>query len=122
MDHSTITISDAVPTPIVSVTGPDSVNPYNGTTYNLTGTIQLDMSIVNMDVIVATWEWTLAGKTLRFFNAVPPVYQSVLIFRPLATNSSGEYHLTVTLRPLNNTDYITESSASNAYNISVLRK
>lgn len=106
----------------MSVTGPDSMLPYNGTIYNLTGTIQLDMSIVNTDVIIATWVWTLAGETLRFFNIAPSLYQSVLMFRPLATNSSGEYNLTVTLRPLNNTDYIIESSASNTYNISVLRK
>lgn len=115
-------IPNAVPTPVMSVTGPDSVIPYNGTIYNLTGTIQLDMSIVNMDIIVATWVWTLAGETLGVFETVAPVYQSVLMFRPLATNSSGEYHLIVTLTSLNNTDYITESSASTTYYISVLRK
>ena len=105
----------------MSVTGPDSVIPYNGTSYNLTGTIQqLDMSIVNTE-IVTTWLWTLAGVMIRDFDVVSP-HQSVLMFQPLATNSSGEYHLTVTLRSLNNTDYITESSASNTYSIFVLRK
>ena len=102
--------------------GPDSVIPYNGTIYNLTGTIQLDTSIVNVDIIIATWVWTLDGETLRSFEIVSPLYQSVLMFTPLATNSSGVYHLTVTLRSLNNTNYITESSASNTYNISVIRK
>ena len=126
MDHGPYinhnTIPDAVPTPVVSVTGPFSVIPYNGTIYNLTGTIQLDMNIVNTDIIVVTWVWTLPGEALRVFETVSPLYHSVLMFQPLATNSSGEYHLTVTLRSQNNTGYVTESSASTTYNISVLRK
>lgn len=105
----------------MSVTGSDSVIPYNGTVYNLTGAIQLDMSIVNMD-IVATWVWTLAEKTLKIQETVLPLYQSVLMFQPLATNSSGEYRLNVTLRSRVDTGYITETSTSTTYSISVLRK
>ena len=107
---------------MVSVTGPDSsMLPYNGTVYNLTGAVQLDMSVVNTDV-VAAWVWSLGGETLIVHETMSPPHQSIFTFRPLATNSSGEYCLSVMLRSLDNADYIAQNSQSTTYSISVLRK
>lgn len=111
----------AVPTPIVSVVGSNSTAPFNGTVYNLTGAIQLDTNIVDT-AIIATWEWSRGGQSLRILETVSPYYQSVLTFQPLATNSSGEYRLSVTLRSENNTVYIIQNRASITYSMSVLRK
>lgn len=88
--------------------------------FSLTGAIQLDTSIVDID-IATTWQWSLGEMTL-LEETLSSRLQSVLSFQPLATNSSGEYRLTVTLAPLTNSSFIVKSSGSHRYNLSVLRK
>ena len=112
-------IQHAVPTPEILVTS-SSPTPYNGTIFSLTGAIQLDTSNVDID-IAATWQWSLGEMTLLEETLSSPL-QSVLSFLPLATNSSGEYRLSVTLAPLVNSSSIVQSSGSHLYNLSVLRK
>ena len=69
--------------------------------------------------IVATWTWSLGGKTLESEETVAPPHQTVLRFQPLATNSSGLYSLNVTLRSLDNSDYIAENSGSTVYSLTL---
>ena len=109
-----------VPTPKVAVT-PQSRIPYNGTVYNLTGSMQLDTSNVDIDIVV-TWEWSLRGQTLRSTETISAPHVSVLSFEPLATNSSGDYSLSVTVRPLNGSDFITDSSVVAIHSLNVLRE
>lgn len=98
-----------------------NLTPYNGTIFDLTGAIQLDMSTVNTGV-EATWVWSLGGETLESQQTVTPPHQTVLRFQPLATDSSGMYSLSVTLRSLDNSSYIAENSGSTVYSLTVLRK
>ena len=112
-------IHHAVPTPEILVTSSTST-PYNGTIFSLTGAIQLNTSIVDIN-IAATWQWSLGEMILLEETSSSP-HQSVLSFLPLATNSSGEYRLNVTLTPLANSSFVVQSSGSHLYNISVLRK
>ena len=107
--------------PIPNVTVTSDLTPYNGTFFNLTGAIWLDVNIVNTG-IVATWTWSLVGKTLESEETVALPHQTVLRFQPLATNSSGLYSLSVTLRSLDNSDYIAENSGSTVYILTVLCK
>ena len=112
-------IHHAVPPLEILVTS-HSTTPYNGTIFSLTGAIQLDTSIVDIDIAI-TWQWSLGEMTLLEETSSSPL-QSVLSFLPLATNSSGEYRLSVTLVPLANTPFIVQSSGSHLHNLSVLRK
>ena len=113
-------ISHAVPTPIVSISG--RLRPYNGTVFNLTGGIQLDLSVVNTDITVM-WVWSLRGEMLETqTTASPSPHQITLTFKPLASNSSGEYTLTVTVRPSDNSPFIVGNSGGSVYNLVVQRK
>lgn len=111
---------DAVPTLVVSVVG-QSVTPYNGTVFTVTGALQLDKSIVNLDT-TATWVWSFRGTMLKYQETVSPLHESVFTFQPLATDSSGEYTISVTLAPTDNSALIVENSISATYNLFVLRK
>ena len=108
----------AVPTPEVVITG-NSITPYNGTVFNLTGAIQMDMRIVN---ITATWEWSFGETMLMYQETITPPHESIFKFQPLASNSSGNYILRVTLTPLDNFLFVIENSITVVYNLSVLRK
>ena len=106
-----------VPTPNVSVRG--HLRPYNGTVFNLTGEIQLDLGVVNTDITVI-WVWSLGGELLETqTTASSSPHQITLIFQPLASDSSGEYILTVTIRPLDNFPFIVENNGSTTYNLVV---
>ena len=110
-----------VPTPIVSVSG--HLSPYNGTVFNLTGEIQLDLGVVNTDITVI-WVWSLGGELLetQSTTASSSPHQITLTFQPLASDSSGEYILTVTIRPFDNFPFIVESNGSATYSLLVQRK
>ena len=88
----------------MSVTG--HLPPYNGTVFNLTGAIQLDMNIVNTD-ITAIWVWALGEETLEIQNTTSLYQIASTTFRPLTTYSSG---LNVTVMSSDNSVYIAENS------------
>ena len=54
-------------------------------------------------------------------TTIPP-YPTNLTFHPLTSNTSGEYTLTVTVRPLDNSPFIVWSNGSATYNLVVQRK
>ena len=107
----------AVPTPVLSVAEHLGLAPYNGTNFTLSGLAQLDG---NVDIsITATSIWSGSGAPQ--VSNTPP-YLTSMEFRPLATNSSGEYVLNVTFTPTNSSPFIATSSASLVYNLMVQRK
>ena len=91
--------------------------PYNGTIFTLTGVVQLDQS-VDTD-ITASGVWSTGDGPQE---TTSPPYPTNITFQPLASNSSGEYTLTVTVRPSDNSQFIVGNSASTTYNLVVQRK
>ena len=49
-------------------------------------------------------------------------YPTDLLFQPLATDSSGEYTLTVTVRPSDNSEFILSRNGSVTYDLVVTRE
>ena len=95
--------------------------PYNGTVFNLTGVILLDRNIIDSDVI-AIWVWSYDGAILERLETRSQPYSASLVFEPLATNSSGEYSLAVTIQSSDRSDYIVANSGSIVFSLMVLRK
>ena len=94
----------------------DHPTPYNGTVFTLTGVVELHQS-VDTD-ITASGVWSSGGLQETTF----PPFPTSLTFQPLASDSSGEYILTVTVRPSDNSPFIVENNGSTAYNLMVQRK
>ena len=94
--------------------------PYNGTVFNLTGEIQLDTAVVDTSVMV-WWVWSLDGQEEdRQRTMSPSDHQITITFEPLATNSSGVYFLNLTVRPVENLDYVIQNDdSSTSYNLAV---
>ena len=109
--HIMLTI--AVPPPVISFH--TTSTPYNGTNFTLTGIVEMAM----VDVDIATSAVWSDGRTVQ--ETFPP-YLTNLTFRPLATNSSGQYTLSVTVQPLESSEFIVGNNASNSYNLTVRRK
>ena len=105
-----------VPPPSVSVLDPPAI-PYNGTVFTITGVVLLDQH-VDTDV-TASGMWSGVGGSQE---TISPPYPTSLTFQPLATNSSGEYTLTVSVRPSDDSPYIVGNSGSTSYNLVVRRK
>ena len=105
----------AVLPPTVSVLGHPTL--YNGTNLTITGVAQLDQN-VDTDV-TASGMWSSDDEPQE--TTAPP-YPTNLSFQPLATNSSGEYTLTISVRPLDNSPYILGINGSTTYNVMVQRK
>ena len=120
MTQHSITFCFLVPTPEVAV-APQSMTPYNGTVFNLTGSMLLDAVNVDIDIITI-WEWSLRGHILRRTETISAPHMSVLTFEPLATNGSGDYLLIATVRPLNGSDFISDSSAVANHSLNIQRK
>ena len=93
----------------------DHPTPYNGTVFILTGVVQLHQS-VNTD-ITASGMWSSGGDGSQ--ETTSPPYPTSLTFQPLASDSSGEYILTVTVRPSDNAPFIVESNGTTTYNLVV---
>ena len=91
--------------------------PYNGTNFTITGMIQLDQN-VDTD-ITASGMWSSDDEPQE---TTSPPYPTSLTFQPLATNSSGVYTLTVSVRPSDNSPYIVGNNGSTIYNLVVRRK
>lgn len=107
-----------VPRPNVSVSS--HLPPYNGTNFNLTGMIQMDMDVLDTD-IATIWKWSLGETTLKIHNTTL-CCQNNITFEPLTTYSSGHYNLQVTVQSLSNSLYHTESCSSTIYHLTVQRK
>ena len=90
---------------------------YNGTNLTIIGSINLD-SNVNTPVTVSGM-WT--GDTVPQVISVPP-YQIMLSLLPVATDSSGEYTVTYTIRSSDKSSHIVEYSGQDNYNLAVARK
>ena len=105
-----------VPPPSVSVLDPPAT-PYNGTIFTITGVVQLDWN-VDTD-ITASGMWSGDGVSQEITT---PPYPTILNFQPLATSSSGEYNLTVSVRSSDNSSYIVGNSGNTSYNLVVRRK
>ena len=105
-----------VPPPSVSVLDPPAT-PYNGTNFTITGMIQLDQN-VDTD-ITASGMWSSSDEPQE---TISPPYPTSLTFQPLATNSSGVYTLTVSVRPSDNSPYMVGNNGSTIYNLVVRRK
>ena len=85
--------------------------------FKITGVVQLDQ---NVDTAVTTsGMWSSSGGVLQ--DSTSP-YPTSLTFHPLATNSSGVYTLTVTIRPSDNSQYIVGNNGSTSYSVVVRRK
>ena len=64
--------------------------------------------------------WSGADDTSQ--ETTSPPYLTNLTFQPLATNSSGEYTITVSVRPSDNSQFIVENSNSTSYTLTVRRE
>ena len=106
-----------VPPPSISVLDPPAT-PYNGTVFTITGIVQLDQ---NVDTAVTiSGMWSNSGGVAQ--DSTSPPYPTSLTFHPLATNSSGMYTLTVSVRASDNSQYIVGNNGSVSYSVIVRRK
>ena len=92
-------------------------NPYNGTNFTVIGEIELDPSVDTDVTVTGTW----SGGNTPQETSVPP-YRILLPFLPATTNSSGEYTLTISVRPTDNSPLITSNSHNASYNLVIKRK
>ena len=83
----------------------------------ITGRIDLD-SNVNTPVTISGM-WT--GDTVPQVITASP-YQIMLSLLPVATDSSGEYTVTYTIRSSDNSPHITEYNGTDSYTLAVARK
>ena len=105
----------SVPTPVVSVV--EHPIPYNGTVFTLSGVAQLDQSVDTNVTAVGIWSDSDGPQVV----ASPP-YQIDLVFQPLATDSSREYTLNVTIRATDDSPFIESNRGITIYNLTVQRK
>ena len=105
----------AVPRPVFSVLPHPTA--YNGTNLTITGSIDLD-SNVNTPVTFSGM-WT--GDTVPQVITASP-YQIMLSLLPVATDSSGEYTVTYTIRSSDNSPHIIEYNGIDNYNLVVVGK
>ena len=68
-------------------------------------------------IVSGTWSSDDASQ-----ETTSPPYLTNLTFQPLATNSSGEYTITVSVRPSDNSQFIVENSNSASYTLTVRRE
>ena len=94
---------------------------YNGTVFDLTGVLWLNMAVVDTDVTVV-WVWSRNGEELQTWNTTTSPHQITIPFQPLATNSSGLYHLNLTILPRNSEYVVENSDSSTSHDLVVLCK
>ena len=107
------TILYAVPTSMVTVTK-DRFRPYNGTVFNLTGSLQLNETVINTDITIV-WVWSLDGEQLHNRRTTSSTLQVTLTFEPLTMLSSGRYYLNLILLPIENSEYVIRNSNSGTF-------
>ena len=106
----------AVPSPMLSIV--DHPIPYNGTYFTLSGLAMLDGSVDTNVTVVGTWSYSYSAPKVT----ISPPYQADLRFEPLATDSSKQYTLNVTVEPTDDSPFVAASSGSIAYELVVQRK
>ena len=107
----------AVPPPSVSILDPLAL-PYNGTVFTVTGAVELGQSVDT--AVTVSGIWSNNGGVYQETTSLPLL--SNLTFRPLTSNSSGLYTLTVSVRPSENSSYIIGNTGSTSYSLAVRRK
>ena len=105
-------LASLVPPPSISIVSHST--PYNGTNFTLTGVVMLDPSVGTG--VIASGVWSSDGSPQETLS---PPYPTNLNFRPLATNSSGDYTLTVTVRPSDDSMFIVGNNGSRSYSLTV---
>ena len=108
-------LTSAVPRPVFSVLPHPTA--YNGTNLTITGRIELDSDVDTPVTVSGMW----SGDTAPQVTTASP-YLIMLSFLPVATDSSGEYNVTYTLRSSDNSEYIIEYNGQDSYNLAVARK
>ena len=113
---SAIIFYSTVPAPTISIR--DHPTPYNGTNFTLIGELELHPSVDTNVMVSEMW----SGVDDASQETTSPPYLTNLTFQPLASNSSGEYTITVSVRPSDNSQFIVENSNSASYTLTVRRE
>jgi hypothetical protein len=87
---------------------------YNGTNLTITGSIDLDSNVNTPVTVSGMWN----GDTVPQVITIPP-YQIMLSLLPVATDSSGEYTVTYTIRSSDKSPHFIEYSGQDSYNLEV---
>ena len=93
--------------------------PYNGTVFTLHGVAQLDSSVDTNVTVTSIWSDSDGAQVTTSITSPP--YTTSLEFRPLASGSSKEYSLNVTIRPTGDS-FVVGNSTSIVYRLTVQRK
>ena len=104
-----------VPPPVISVR--EHATVYNGTNFTLTSVVELHGNVDTDVTVSGIWS---SGDGPQ--QSTSPPYLTNLTFQPLATNSTGEYTLTASVQPSDNSSFIVGNSGSYSYSLSVQRK
>ena len=105
----------AVPRPMFTVLPHPTA--YNGTNLTITGSIQVDSNVDTLITVSGMWT---GGTTPQVTTASP--YLIMLSLLPVATDSSGMYNVTYTIRSSDNSQYIVQYNSLESYNLRVERK
>ena len=105
----------AVPRPMFTVLPHPTA--YNGTNLTINGSIELDSNVDTLVTVSGMW----TGDTTTQVTTASP-YVIMLSLLPVATNSSGEYIVTYTIRSSGSSQYIVEYNGQDSYNLTVERK
>ena len=105
----------AVPRPMFTVVPHPTA--YNGTNLTIDGSIELDSNVDTLITVSGMW----TGDTTTQMATASP-YQILLSLLPVATNSSGMYNVTYTIRSSDSSQYIVEYNGQDSYNLAVERK
>ena len=96
----------------------DHSTPYNGTNFTLSGQIDLHPNEDTNVIVSGTWSSDNGPQEA----VLSPPYLTNLTFQPLATNSSGEYTITASIRPSDNSLFVVGNNNSASYTLTVRRE
>ena len=83
----------------------------------MTGEVEVHPSVDTNVIVSGMWS---SDDTSQ--ETTSPPYLTNLTFQPLATNSSGEYTITASVRPSDNSQFIVENGNSASYTLTVRRE
>ena len=108
-----------VPDPLITIH--DQATPYNGTNFTLAAMIEVDTAQVDTDIMTIVL-WSRDNHDGVLLNRLTQTSSSLanLTFRPLTTNSSGNYTLNASVISINS-DFILDSNVVTVYNLIVQR-
>ena len=96
----------------------DHPTPYNGTNFTLSGQIELLPNEDTNVIVSGTWSSDIGLQEA----VLSPPYLINLTFQPLATNSSGEYTITASVQPSDNSPFVVGNNNSASYTLTVRRE